>query len=90
MNKDGTAIDAMIGKNDSEAIKVKQSSLWTYDEDKNIFKQDIKEISIQVGNEESEISHPNEIMTSSIFDPVNNSVYLPFIKCDRLGGHQTQ
>ncbi|EJD6082054.1 MULTISPECIES: hypothetical protein [Providencia] len=68
MNKDGTAIDAMIGKNDSEAIKVKQSSLWTYDEDKNIFKQDIKEISIQVGNEESEISHPNEIMTSSIFE----------------------
>ncbi len=68
VNKDGTAIDAMIGKNDSEAIKVKQSSLWTYDEDKNIFKQDIKEISIQVGNEESEISHPNEIMTSSIFE----------------------
>ncbi len=25
-----------------------------------------------------------------IIDPVNNSVYLPFIKCDRLGGHQTQ
>lgn len=23
-------------------------------------------------------------------DPVNNSVYLPFIKCDRLGGHRTQ
>ncbi len=23
-------------------------------------------------------------------NPVNNSVYLPFIKCDRLGAHRTQ
>lgn len=22
-------------------------------------------------------------------DSINNSIYLPFIKCDRLGGHRT-
>lgn len=66
VNKDGTAIDAMFGENAGEAIKVKQRSSWTYDEEENIFKQDIKEISIQVGNENPEISHPNEIITSSI------------------------
>ncbi|MEX9864071.1 PLP-dependent transferase [Providencia manganoxydans] len=30
------------------------------------------------------------LVDMTVYDPVNNSVYLPFIKCDRLGGHQTQ
>ena len=39
---------------------------------------------------DSELNKENINTFFPLDNPVNNSVYLPFIKCGRLGGHRTQ
>ncbi|MCD9571448.1 hypothetical protein [Pseudomonas protegens] len=66
LKDDGTAIDYLVIDDGDTSQKIIQKSSWVYDSERNMFEQNISEVSVQIGNEPSVVSHSHEVIRASI------------------------